>query len=288
MAKGSSSKRGLSKSQKSEVKDLIQDEIMEEVEMKYGIVESVTQVPSSPSIPVGDLSLLSASQRPFSLLNLAGVPGTQSASNYFDILPNIGQSISGQAGSKYNTRIGNQINLKSIDVKGWVNYTLPEITETDFKDHKIAVRLMILSQKRNNAVTESYKNMSGALLRNSNNGLENVNAFDAFPLDLRRPINRDVYTVHHDEIIYLTVPVTLVGTTSVEMSAIPSALKFFEKRLTFGKNGKKLVYSNRSANSPENFGMFGVLGYTSCTQNAIPSGGTVSMTYTAEASYTDM
>lgn len=281
-------RKGLSKNQAKAVKQIVNEELMEETEMKYGIVESVTQAPLTASIPTGDLSLLPAAQRPFSLNDALGNPGTQFNSNYFDILPNIEQSVAGQAGAKYNTRIGNQINIKSIDVRGWVNYTLPEVIETDIKDHKIAVRLMILSQKRNNAVTESYKNMSSALLRNSQNALQNVNAFDAFPLDLTRPINRDVYTVHHEEVIYLTVPVTLVGTTSVEMSAIPSALKFFNKKITFGKNGKKLVYSNRAANSPENFGMFGVFGYTSCTQNAVPTGGTVSMTYTAEASYTDM
>lgn len=293
MAKGNSSKRGLSKTQQKQVKAIVNDEIMEEVEMKYGIVESVTQKPNTPDIPVGDLSLLPDAERPYSLKNALGNPGTQINSNYFDIFPDITQSQNPadpnqQSGSKYNTRIGNQINLKSIDIKGWVNYSIPEVIETDPKDHKIAVRLMILSQKRNNAVTESYKNMSNALLRNSASSVQNVGQFNGYPLDLKRPINRDVYTVHHDEIIYLTAPVTLVGTTSVEMSARPSSLKFFEKRITFGKNGKKIVYSNRSSNSPENFGLFGVIGYASCTQNVVPSAQTVSLTYTAEASYTDM
>lgn len=293
MAKGKSSKKGLNETQKAEVKGIVNEEIMEEVEMKYGIVEAVTQAPSTPAIPVGDLSLLPDAERPYSLKNALGNPGTQINSNYFDLFPDITQSQdpanpNQQSGSKYNTRIGNQINLKSIDIKGWLNYQLPEIAESDFKDHKIAVRLMILSQKRNNAVTESYKNMSAALLRNSAASVQNVGQFNGYPLDLKRPVNRDVFTVHHDEIIYLTCPITLVGTTSVEMSAIPSSLKFFEKRLTFGKNGKKIVYSNRTSNSPENFGLFGVIGYASCTSNNVPSNGTVSLTYTAESTYTDM
>ncbi len=69
------------------VKDIVQQELSEEIEEKHAITEYESIFLKS-SIPAGVV------------LNGQG--------NYFKILPEMVQSVTGEAGKDYNTRVGNE------------------------------------------------------------------------------------------------------------------------------------------------------------------------------------
>ena len=123
------SKKGQRKTFEKKVKEIVQKEMDEELEEKIAIVEYPNQVPSR-EIPTG---------------NIAGI----AQQNIFRLLPPIEQSIAGQTGAKYNMRIGNQINLKEIDIDGFLSYRYP-LTDSAiaYPDAKLAVRVMILRAKQ--------------------------------------------------------------------------------------------------------------------------------------------
>jgi len=212
-----------------------------------------------------------------------------SLSNYYYLLPGINQSLTGSAGRKYNTRIGNEIILKSIHLQGVLNYTQAFATDVSPQNKKILVRFMVLSQKRSGNFTTAFNNISNRMLINSTNATENTGTFNGVALDAIRGINRDVFTVHYEKKFYLDAPVIEPGTTSPDVGIVPSLIKFVDKKMYFGgKSGMKLTFANASATVPENFNPFIVVGYSSVsTSNLAASDGLVDFCYNATAQYTD-
>ena len=210
-------------------------------------------------------------------------------SNYYYLLPGINQSVSGEAGRKYNTRIGNEIILKSIHLQGILNYSQPFNSQTLPQNSKIMVRFMVLSQKRSGNFTTAFTNISNRMLTNGVNTNENTGTFAGVALDSIRGINRDVFTVHYEKKMYLDAPVISPGTTDVDLSLVPSLIKFVDKKIYFGgKNGLKLSFANASATVPENFNPFICIGYSSVsTSNLAASDGLLNFAYNATAHYTD-
>ena len=211
-------------------------------------------------------------------------------SNYFQLLPGIAQSVSGSAGRKYNTRIGNEICLKSIHIQGILNYALPFNAAATPQNSKIMVRFMVLSQKRSGNFTTAFTNISNRMLTNGTNASENTGTFNGVALDSIRGINRDVFTVHYEKKLYLDAPVTTPGTSGgQDLSLVPSLIKFVDKKIYFGgKSGLKLTFANSGATVPENFNPFICIGYSSVsTSNLAASDGLVNFAYNATAQYTD-
>ena len=106
------------------VKKIVQDELKEETETKHAITD-YNAVNIQRAIPSGVV------------LNGQG--------NFFKILPEIDQSPTGQAGRAYNTRVGNEISLKGIDLMGAINYANSNAAQTDYENAKLAVRVFIVS-----------------------------------------------------------------------------------------------------------------------------------------------
>ena len=212
-----------------------------------------------------------------------------SLSNYYQLLPGIAQSVSGSAGRKYNTRIGNEIILKSIHIQGILNYSQAFAAQSLPQNTKIMVRFMVLSQKRAGNFTTAFTNISNRMLTNGTNASENTGTFNGVALDSIRGINRDVFTVHYEKKFYLDAPVIAPGTTSPDVSLVPSLIKFVDKKMYFGgKTGLKLSFANSSATVPENFNPFICIGYSSVsTSNLAASDGLLNFAYNATAQYTD-
>ena len=222
----------------------------------------------------------------------AVIPDTRpngSLSNYYQLLPGISQSVSGSAGRKYNTRIGNEIVLKSIHIQGILNYQLQSSAGTLPQNHKIMVRFMVLSQKRAGNFTTAFTNISNRMLTNGTNADQNTGTFDGVALDSIRGINRDVFTVHYEKKMYLDAPVIQQGATDVDLSLVPSLIKFVDKKMYFGgKSGLKLSFANASATVPENFNPFICIGYSSVSKsNLAADDGLLNFAYNATAQYTD-
>jgi len=198
-----------------------------------------------------------------------------------------GTIVPGQEGA-YGFRIGDEINLKSVKIKGYVS--MRDVTTDDNRDCKIGVRVMILKQKDK----ESYAGFladahTDRLLLDQVNaaGQQGPGVFDGSPLDLIKDINRNEFAVRYDKLFYITRDViTGSGSSRVGVST-KNSLKFFEHELTFG-NGKKLNFTDGESTTPNNFPYVMVVGAADLTDptTTIPSN-LVSLTYNSVAVYTD-
>jgi len=257
-----------SKRLEKSVKEIVRKEIAEEIEEKHAIVE-YDNVPLLPNIPAGVV-----------------LPG---AGNFFKLMPNVEQSTTGEAGRAYNTRIGNEINLKSLDIKGFLNYEPNRAI--NFNNSKIGVRVMILRAKEVNDQELLFDNMpTDTLLRFGNLAVGSANGvtdFGGFPLDAVRDINRDTFSVRYDKVHVLKADTVLSGTTSVTTTYTPSGLKMFSHKLTFGQRGLKLKYSSSVDTQANNFPYFMVIGYVSLSANAIPNNNLIQTTFSCVSTYTD-
>lgn len=265
------SKKGQRKTFEKKVKEIVQMELDEELEEKIAIVEYPNQVPSR-EIPTGNLS-------------------ATSQKNIFKLLPAIQQSLAGDAGAKYNMRVGNQINLKEIDIDGFLSYRYPLSDSTlSYPDAKIAVRVMIVRAKQFNDTAKAFADMpTNVLIRNGSASSAHVGAYGGYTMDSFRDINRDAFAVRYDKVHYLNAPVEIDGgaTLGSDFGVIPSGLKLFRHKLKFGKHGLKLNFSNQADTEAENFPYFLLVGYSSMSGTSRPSDNLVDMSITCFAKYTD-
>ena len=252
------------------VKAIVQKELSEEIEEKHAITE-YADVLCKRSIPFGAV--------------------TNGGGNFFKILPEIDQSVTGEAGRAYNTRIGNEINLKEIDITGHISYALSSADNIAYQDGKLAVRVMILRSKAINDQELLFDEMpTDSLIRFGNQvaGTPNgTGAFGGYSLDSFRDINRDTFAVRYDKVIYLDAPVIVGGVSSPDVTLVPSKSRIFRHKLKFGKNGLKLKYSAQADTNPNNFPYFMVIGYSSMSSSARPNNNLVRATISCVGTYTD-
>lgn len=269
--------KGGRKNMKKQMKEVAQTVYNQQVENKQAIFDVVERKPFAPILTGDVANAVITAQRP-----------NQVNSNYYQLLPAISQSISGEAARKYNSRVGNEIILKSITLKGFIEYDLSFASDVLPANKKLLVRLMIVSQKRAGNYTTAFTNISDRMLTNGFNAGENTGPFTGATINGVQEINRDVFTVHYEKSIYLNAPLIQPGTTDPDVGLIPSGIKFIDKKINFGgKAGKKLTFANSGATVPENFAPFVVIGYSSCSANGVPSNGLISFTYNSIANYTD-
>jgi len=251
------------------VKEIVINELKQELEEKKCLI-SYDNNTLNANIPSGDVS---------------------SSFNYMRLLGPIDQiSFSNTTGDQgqYNMRIGDEINLKSLDIKGFVS--MNDLTINQQQNCRIGVRVMILKQKDENSdlgfVSNSHAN---ELLENGDLAIPGPSSFTGRPLNLIQSINRDLYTVRYDKQFFLNQSLQIVGTSNVNRSTAGSdqTLKFFRHKLTFGKRGLKLKYSSGNADTPNNFGYVMVVGYTNLVDNAVATNGQVNITMNSVATYTD-
>ena len=253
------------------VKKIVQEELSEELEQKIAIVEYPNQVPSR-AIPSGNI-------------------GITAQQNIFKLLPPIPQSTTGEAGAKYNMRIGNQINLREISLDGFLSYRYP-LTDSAvaYPDAKLAVRVMIVRAKQYNDLSKAFTDMpTNVLIRNGSSLSNHVGPYGGYTMDSFREINRDAFAVRYDKVFYLNAPVEIPGgaTLSSDFGVIPSGLKLFKHKIKFGQNGMKLTFSNQTDDEAENFPLMLLVGYSSMSGTSRPNDNLVDMSFTCQATYTD-
>lgn len=249
------------------VKQLIREEVQEELEEKHALKGTDSQLLPSPSIPAGNVS---------------------ANANFFKLLPEISQGL-----GQYNNRVGNEIRLKSMDItclfqwdKGVI---FPEPSPIDYKDGTIGLRVMILRQKDDNATASALSNFQGnKLLENGNILAPGPSDFNGRTLNLFQKINREQFAVRYDKTIYMDrammVNGTMVSNIAFNRAPRPSVIKH---KLTFGKQGLKLQYGNAASLEPSNFPYFLVMGYVSTIDSSAPSNGIIRYSISSNATYTD-
>lgn len=257
------------------VKDIVHKELAHEIEEKHAICEYQNQS-IDRAIPSG-------------LVINAGEPGA--TGNFYKILPEIDQSQVGESGRAYNTRIGNEINLKEIDLHGYLSHADDATSDISLPNSRLAVRVMILRAKEINDGEVLFDNMpTDTLLRFGNfdagagSGPSN---FGGFVLDPFRDINRDTFSVRYDKTFQVNSPVVITGLSSTTAGVIPATTKIFRHKLKFGKRGLKLKYSASTDLEPNNFPYFLCVGYSSTTGATGPENDKVRMTLSCVGTYTD-
>ena len=252
----------------SDVKKIVRKELSDEIEEKQAITGYENNLLRA-AIPSGVV------------INGGG--------NFFKLMPEITQSTTGAAGTAYNERVGNEINLKELDIRGYLSYK-GAIANT-INESKLAVRVMILRALDINDVDLLFDNMpTGSLLRfgQQTGGTGGPTAFAGFPLDAVRDINTDQFAVNYDKVHYLNAPLVDIGSTSVTYSAgMASGLKMISHKIRFGSKGLKLKYASRFDTEPQNFPYFMVIGYTSMGDGAVPSDDLCRATFSIVSHYTD-
>ena len=254
---------------KSKVKEIVREELAEELEDKKALV-SYDNTTLNANIPSGDVT---------------------SSFNYMRILGPIDQVAYSQAAGDqggYNTRIGDEIMLKHVNVEGFVSYN--DVTINQQVNTRIGVRVMILKQRDENTDFGFASNShADKLLMNGGLSVPGPGAFTGRPLNVIQEINRDLYAVRYDKTFYLNQSLQISGTTNVNRSTAGTehTLKFFQHKLTFGKRGLKLKFTDGNADTPNNFPYMLVVGYSNLVDPSAASNGQINVTMNSVATYTD-
>lgn len=205
--------------------------------------------------------------------------------NLHRIIPNI------QKGVEENERIGEQINAKSLVLKGIMKFNY-ETQEGSPNMSNVAVRVMCLSLKTSPSWQQSLSNMTNSLENLLRRGATTV-PFKGYLEDIYSPVNTDLFTVHYNKVFYINQSYFVqIGTGGGPVSAdLKNTVKFFTIKLKV-KN-KLLKYSNAfGANDdllPSNYSPFFIAGY-SYLNGASPDGqeaAQLKITYNTELKYED-
>jgi len=251
------------------VKNLIREEIQDELEEKTALIGGSNTAVQSPSIPSGNVT---------------------ANSNFPRIFPLITQGV-----GQYNFRIGNEIRLKHLDIKMLLQYVRP-FDELDYTDTTVGVRVMILRQKDSNSDVDTVGNFQGdKLLENGNIVVPGPSDFNGRTINLVQKINRDQFSVRYDKTFYLDKPLQIPTSTAVPPQTSGATIVYnkpprpvvMNHRLKFGKKGLSLTFGNATSDTPTNFPYVMVIGYASTISTSAPSNGLVQYSYTANADYTD-
>ncbi len=265
MAKGKSAPN--SKRFQKSVKAIVREELKEEIEEKKALI-SYDNKTLNANIPSGDV---------------------QSSFNYMRLLGPIEQ-ISYQQTSQdqggYNIRVGDEIMLKHVDIEGFVS--MNDLTLAQQQNCRVGVRVMILKQRDENTdvgfVSNSHANM---LLMNGELSIPGPGQFSGRPLNVIQAINRDLYAVRYDKTFYLAQSLDGDGQATNNGGPTKPTLRFFKHKLTFGKRGLKLKYSDGNSNTPNNFPYVMVVGYSNLVDSNVATNGQVNITMNSVATYTD-
>lgn len=251
------------------VKEIVREELNEELEDKKALI-SYDNNTLNANIPFGDVS---------GSMNYMRILGPIDQVSY-------SQTAQGQGG--YNTRVGDELMLKHVDIEGFVSFN--DLTINQEVNTRVGVRIMILKQRDENSdvgfVSNSHANK---LLMNGELSTPGPGSFTGRPLNCIQAINRDLYAVRYDKTVFLNQPVQTTTGTNVYRNAgsTENTLRFFQHKLSFGKRGLKLKYSDGNADTPNNFPYLLVVGYVNLVDDAAATNGSINITMNSVATYTD-
>mgnify|MGYP000263857465 CR=1 FL=1 len=242
------------------VKAIVRDEIQTELENKVGVIGLTDSNIDTAAIPTGDVA---------------------ASSNFIKLMPLISQGT-----GQYNQRMGNEIRLKSLNIKMLFNSVLANASTTALADAGLGVRVMILRQKDQNSQLGVIEDFQGnKLMENGSITAPGPASFDGTTWNLVQKINREQFSVRYDKVFYIDNPFKQgTGGNAVQF---PTKTRIMEHTLKFGKQGLKLTFGDGASENPTNFPYIMVVGYASTTALGVPSNNLIRYSYSATANYTD-
>lgn len=254
----SNNKRGRNFTKK--VTEIVRKELTQELEEKVAVIGATDVSVMTPAIPTG---------------NVFG------SSNFPLIFPTINQGL-----GQYNERVGNEIRLKSIDLKMLLHF---KTLGSEFPENSsLGVRVMILKQKDEASYVGAMENFQGnKLLENGNVIVSGPAQFYGNTFNLCQKVNREQFSVRYDKVHYVDNPWRINSGGGQQVFASPPRPKVINHKLTFGKRGLKLTYGDGASTYPVNFPYVMVIGYASTVSAQVPDNAAIAYSYSANASYTD-
>jgi len=181
-------------------------------------------------------------------------------------------------------RDGNEIRLKRLIVKSWVQYAPADVNNRVPRDQaNVRCRHMIIRQKDQ----MSSVSLSAAGIFVGDELLESgeFSSGNEFR-NIMSPLNRDIFTVKSDRQKSITNAVDTSDPNS-DADANPYNFVVFNKTITFGKMGKKLTYSKDSGVvQPVQFPWVMTAGYCN-TNGTVATANMAKIFYDVTAYYTD-
>lgn len=187
------------------------------------------------------------------------------------LMPNIAQGT-----SQHAERVGNEISLKRLTVKGFFTVR----TQTTASGTEFLTRQMILRQRNVNAASIIVT----PTLFDSNNLLNYDQPYEGTPNNWLQKHNSSRFVCRKDIKRHLSVTANAQGDANANPQ--PDSIKFFSHTITFGKQGKTLHYTDDAALISGNFPYIMAAAIHS-PSGATPLGLPTMQLYT-EAIYTDL
>lgn len=182
-------------------------------------------------------------------------------------------------GTSQDARIGTEIKMSSIKLRGVLTFTLGQTTAANTR---IGVRLLILKAKRfqdwNSAATDFGTNYT-KLLEGSAAG------FTGTVQDFNTPVNRDYFAVIADKRYYMNQSLNSASTNTLE---VYNTTKFVNMTIPYSR--RTVVYDDQfSAGEAVNYPYFMVLGYCKLDGSSadLPITTYLTFQYTTTAYYND-
>jgi len=158
-------------------------------------------------------------------------------------------------GTNDNNRIGDEVSLKSIKIKG---YILANMTFNSYSQSRIAVRIMVVQPRdyvNTSQVISAYAVWLPYLLKRGSTTV----AFTGLVQDLYTPINNDAIIKYYDRVMYMRTPY-IAGVNQGDLNTSGST-RFFTIDLKHHR--KKLRYDLNidSGTTPTNWAPVLLIGY---------------------------
>jgi len=214
----------------------------------------------------------------FAWRSVSDVPYNSAINSQTDVA-SIVPSISVGAGDA--SRVGVQIHGKQLTIQG---HMIGNLTNRDYSDVRICVRMMIVSPKGYAGYTPAYNAAATWLAYLLKKGATTV-GFTGAVSDLYAPVNTDAITCHYDKLFYLNSPY-VPGTVSGALP-VTNSTKFFKISLPVNR-----VFKYDSAVDsgllPVNYSPFIILGYAHLDNSTPDTVQTqVNLNWTAQFRYQD-
>ena len=217
---------------------------------------------------------------------IAAVAGTTTDDNVFSVMPKIDQGP-----RAYNSRLGNQITPKYLEIRGWCTL---DMTDQDKDYDRVAMRIMVGFAKQTPLAVDMKNFINGSPLNNWSyallKGTAGPQAFLGTLDDYQSPVNHEMFTLKAERRFTLMRPriwnAPLTGDDFARSTA--GSYKFFRMRI---KCPKTLYYARDSDVIPKNFSPVLIAGYSLLNGStpAVPPAAPkqVTISFTTNLSYED-
>lgn len=192
-----------------------------------------------------------------------------------NVLPILSQIVQGTG---ENNRLGNQITLKKIVIRGYYRMTLPTGSALA---SRILIRNAVMRQRN---ILDAQTLTSGTVGLNYTSMLEPGASYTGSVGDFNTPWNKDSFIIRKE--FKRSISTDYIPAPATNAEGLAESYVFFNYTMTFGK-GKELHYRSDVAASCEDFPFFMAMSATTMGSGVVLPTGAVQFNYVATPYFYD-